>query len=139
MKLLAVDDNPYFLQVLRLALTAGGYRDITLAENVVDAEQLISGARQPFDLFLLDIQMPGKIGLELCRKIRSDEHYTETSIIIMTAMSEKRHLDQVFESGANAYLSKPFRTDELHARVDAAKRNIEDSLRSLEIRGAISH
>jgi len=127
MRLLAVDDDPFILQMLRLALKADGYNDVSLAEDATAAERMVAEAVDPFDLFLLDIQMPGKSGIELCQTIRANECYRDVPIIMLTAMSEKHYIDHAFKAGASDYLCKPFDTIELHARVRTARRSAEDA------------
>lgn len=133
MRILAVDDDPYILQVLRLVLTAGGYSDVTLAKDAVQAEKMIAEAEVPFDIFLLDIQMPGKSGIELCRAIRSEYGHADAPIIMLTAMSEKRYVDEAFQAGASDYLSKPFETIELQARVRAAERSVQEAAERIQV------
>ncbi|MEE4212294.1 MAG: response regulator [Parvularcula sp.] len=128
MKILAVDDDPFILQLVRLTLAAAGYTDVALAESAAEAEAIISEADDDFDLFLLDVQMPGISGIELCRNIRADRRYRDTYIIILTAMTERSYIESAFAAGASDYLSKPFEVHELHDRLLMAEHRRKETV-----------
>ena len=69
------------------------------------------------DLILLDLMMPHMDGLQTCEKLQADPHYREIPIVFLTASSNKEHLLQAFERGAVDYITKPFNSLELLARV----------------------
>ncbi|MEQ6204378.1 response regulator [Sulfitobacter sp. HNIBRBA2951] len=119
MKILAVDDDPIILELLEQFILAIGDHDLTTAESAHDAIALLGdGPEQPFDCFLLDIQMPGMDGIALTRQIRRTVQYVSTPIVMLTAMSEKRYIDNAFAAGATDYATKPFDLTELKARIN---------------------
>ena len=119
MKILAVDDDPIILELLEQFLLAIGEHDLTTAICALDAITKISeDTAEPFDCFLLDIQMPGMDGIALTSQIRRVEDYASTPIVMLTAMSEKRYIDAAFAAGATDYATKPFDLTELKARIN---------------------
>lgn len=127
MKIIAVDDDPFILQVLRLSLAAGGYPGLVCARDAAAAADEIARAQAPFDCVLLDIQMPGKDGIQLCRELRARPEYVEAPIIMLTAMSDRSYVERAFDAGATDYLSKPFETVELQSRIRAAERLVNSA------------
>lgn len=122
MKILAVDDDPMVLDLLMGSLPKAGYEDVTTAGSAAEAMELIQTADQPFDCFLLDIQMPQMSGIELCDWIRYIPEYAETPILMVTAMSDKMFINQAFAAGASDYVTKPFDPLELTTRMRVADR-----------------
>jgi DNA-binding response OmpR family regulator len=115
-KILIVDDEPTLVATLRYNLEREGYAVV----EAVDGESALAATRseQP-DLVLLDIMLPGLDGFEVCRILRKD---TNVPILMLTAKTEE--VDKVvgLELGADDYVSKPFSTRELLARVRALLR-----------------
>jgi CheY-like chemotaxis protein len=120
MKILAVDDDPIALELLSASLKSAGYREVTLAVSGKSALEAIAAASKAFDCFLLDIQMPGMDGVELCGRIRSIAQYRTAPIIMITAMSNRSFIDGAFAAGAMDYVNKPFDPLELGVRVRLA-------------------
>ena len=106
MKVLIVDDDADILEVLSLGLEMSGDHSIETAQSGLQALEKIDHAVRPFDLFLLDIQMPEMTGVEVCRSIRARPRYQHKPIIMVTAMSDKRHVDDAFAAGATDYVIK---------------------------------
>ena len=127
MKVLAVDDDPMVLDLLKGSLPEAGYPDITTALSAAEAMQTIQYSVPPFDCFLLDIQMPQISGIELCDWIRNIPLYAETPILMVTAMSDKVFINQAFTAGASDYVTKPFDPLELSSRMRMAERFNEKS------------
>lgn len=121
MKTLVVDDNSLFRELVGSMLAALGYSDVSFAVSAEDALAQIDREERPFDCFLLDIQMPGMDGIELCRLIRKREIYRHTPVMMLTGMTEKHYIDRAFDAGANDYITKPFARLEVKTRM----RNIE--------------
>lgn len=111
---LIVDDLIQNIQVLATTLEAKGY-SITYALSGKEALERLK-AIQP-DLILLDLLMPEMSGLEVCEEIRRNSDYSHIPILFLTASHEEEHLLEAFEKGAADYVTKPFRTAELLARV----------------------
>lgn len=120
MKILAVDDDPVFLETLTRLLEPRGLPDLATSESADEALEMIASDPHGFDCFLLDISMPGKNGIWLCQEIRSIECHKETPILMVTASSDLDHIDQAFAAGATDYISKPLRDLELGARIRVA-------------------
>jgi len=115
-RILVVDDEPQIRRVLRATLTSRGY-------EVVDArsgEEALAALRESrFNLVLLDINMPGIGGLETCREIRAS---SEVAIIMLTVRDSEADKVAALDAGADDYVTKPFSTPELLARIRAALR-----------------
>jgi two-component system sensor histidine kinase/response regulator len=109
-----VDDNPDNLQVLGNTLKNEDYH-IEFATNGETALEWIKD--QEFDLILLDVMMPEMDGFEVCKRIRSDSNFNDLPIIFLTAQTDKESILKGFECGAQDYVTKPFDTPELLARV----------------------
>ncbi|MDU9005492.1 response regulator [Sedimentitalea todarodis] len=121
MKILAVDDDPSLLELIPMILAEAGMTDVTVANSAENALSVISEQSEPFECFLLDIQMPGRSGIELCGDIRKLPGYSQTPIIMLTAMQEKVFIDDAFMAGATDYITKPFDFSEVSARLGMAK------------------
>jgi len=114
-KILIVDDNPKNLQVLGNLLEKNGYN----VEYALGGREALEWLKsEKFDLLLLDIMMPGMDGYEVCENIRKDEQYSDIPIIFLTAKTDKESIVKGFELNAQDYVSKPFDTAELLARIN---------------------
>lgn len=114
-KILLVDDTPRNLQVLGASLSKQGHKIYTATNGVQALEKIPT--IQP-DLVLLDIMMPEMDGLETCRKIKDDPAISDVPIIFLTAKTETDDIVEGFAVGAVDYVTKPFNSAELLARVD---------------------
>src|SRR5262249_22459798 len=76
--------------------------------------------KSPFDLIILDVMLPSRNGFEVCRYLR--EHGINTPVLMLTARSELNNKVQGFKAGSDDYLTKPFETPELEARIEALLR-----------------
>lgn len=116
-RILVVDDELPIQRILRKNLMVEGY-DVFVA---TDGKQAIEMARlhQP-DLILLDLHLPGEVdGLGVCMQVRQ---WTQTPIIVLSAVTEERQKVRALDLGADDYLTKPFGNEELQARVRACLR-----------------
>jgi two-component system KDP operon response regulator KdpE len=120
-RILVVDDEPQIRRVLRATLTSDGY-EFYEARTGEDALDAIRANR--FDLVLLDVNMPGIGGLETCRAIRSG---SEVAIIMLTVRDSEQDKVAALDAGADDYITKPFSTPELMARIRAALRRMPSS------------
>lgn len=116
MKILTVDDDPFFLEVLEAMLDSGGFKDVTSAVSAQQAAQIISGAAQPFDCAFIDMRMPEIEGDYLCRWLRRLPDYHDASIVMLTASGKKEDVQRAFMSGASDYITKPVDATELLSR-----------------------
>lgn len=117
MKILAVDDDYFIRELLPLILTKAGYPDVFTAASGAEALEMLGQSDRSFDCLLLDINMPGMDGIELCGHIRRLAAYRTTPIIMLTAMTEKKYIEDAFKAGATDYLTKPFEVAEVGARL----------------------
>jgi two-component system, OmpR family, alkaline phosphatase synthesis response regulator PhoP len=85
-------------------------------------EALVSARKQPFDLVILDVMLPGMSGLEVCRALRADASTALIPIIMVTARAEETDRIIGLDIGADDYLAKPFSPNELVARIRALMR-----------------
>jgi len=115
-KVLIVDDESQIRRVLRTTLTSQGYT-VAEAKSGDEALELIRQERP--DLILLDVNMPGRSGLETCREVRSS---SDIPIIMLTVRNTERDKVQALDAGADDYVVKPFGSEELMARIRAALR-----------------
>ncbi len=115
-RILVVDDDPQIRRVLKVTLTGQGYE----VDNAKNGEAALDKLRESrFDLVLLDMNMPGTGGLETCRTIREQ---SEIAIIMLTVRDNEEDTVAALDAGADDYVTKPFKTPELSARIRAALR-----------------
>jgi two-component system KDP operon response regulator KdpE len=117
-RILVVDDDPQIRRVLKVALSGEGF-EIDDAKNGESALDKLRELR--FDLVLLDINMPGMSGLEVCRTIRTT---SEIAIIMLTVRDNEADTVEALDAGADDYVTKPFKPSELSARIRAALRRL---------------
>ncbi len=121
MKILAVDDDSFILELLTMICARSGYPDVTTALSGKKALSLLNADEVVFDCLLFDINMPETNGIDLCELVRAIPAYRKTPIIMLTAMTEKHYIDRAFEMGATDYVNKPFDMTELGARLRVAE------------------
>ncbi|GAG36448.1 unnamed protein product, partial [marine sediment metagenome] len=115
--ILIVDDDPNILELLQTRLELEGYHTIC-AQGGHEAMRIVG--RQPPDLILLDIMMPEMSGIEVCQRIKAEPETQALPIIMATARTSPEDIVEGLEAGADDYVTKPFVTGELLARVRAA-------------------
>src|SRR5262245_3257077 len=120
MKILVADDSLICCRLVQATLAKRGYEMITVL-NGVDAMTVLQQTDDP-PLAILDVNMPGLDGVEVCRKIRQSSQTLPTYIILLTANSSKADVMAGFEGGADDYITKPFDSEELCARVQVGIR-----------------
>jgi DNA-binding response OmpR family regulator len=113
-KLLAVDDDPEFLQILRKVLEPQGFHLTTVTDPQCFWDVL--QATQP-DLLLLDVEMPTVSGIDLCRVLLSDPRYEHLPILFLTAHQDDQTVTEIFSLGADDCVSKPIHPEQLVARI----------------------
>jgi len=117
LSVLVVDDESPLRKVLQSSLSARGF-SVEETGNAEHAIEIVS--ERPFDLVLLDINMPGMGGIEACRCIRS--LLPHAGIVMVTVRDAETDIVQSLEAGADDYVTKPFRYGELVARLRAVAR-----------------
>ena len=117
MRLLLVEDNKRLSDSLRMTLEDDGYA-VDAVYDGPDGEEM--GLMDVYDIIILDIMLPGKDGIEVCRSLRNKR--VRTPVLMLTARDALESRVQGLDSGADDYLIKPFEVDELRARVRALLR-----------------
>jgi two-component system response regulator MtrA len=119
-KVLVVDDDAALAEMLSLVLRNEGF-----SSQIVSTGDAALGAFRDFrpDLVLLDLMLPGKGGIEVCREIRAE---SGVPIVMLTAKSDTIDVVAGLESGADDYVVKPFKPKELLARIRARVRRLSD-------------
>jgi two-component system alkaline phosphatase synthesis response regulator PhoP len=118
-KILVIDDEQDIVRIVKDLLESEGYF-VTTAKNAAEAFKKIKESRP--DLIVLDLKLPGIDGLEICRSVKNDPKTTDISVIILSTKSEESDKIVGLEIGADDYVTKPFSTGELAARVKAVLR-----------------
>lgn len=118
LRILVVDDEPPIRRFLKTALSSQGYR----VEEAYDGEVALEFlARNPVDLVVLDVGLPGMDGLEVVRRLRSQG--SVVPIVILSSRDDETGKVTALDLGADDYVSKPFGMEELSARIRAALRH----------------
>ncbi len=115
MKVLIVDDTPANINVLRQTIQETLDLNISVALNGAVALEIASKFRP--NIILLDVMMPVMDGFETCQKLKDDETIKDVPVIFMTAKTEKKDVARGFEVGAADYITKPFESKEVIARI----------------------
>lgn len=123
MRILIAEDDPAFRRLLEGTLVRWGY-DVMVCLDGNEACQILQSENAP-QLAILDWKMPGMEGIEICRKIRKDENDGYTYIILLTSQQRDEDLVTGMEAGADDYVIKPFKHNELKVRLRAGRRIIE--------------
>jgi class 3 adenylate cyclase len=113
-RILVVDDNPANLEILEARLARQGYEVITARDG---DEALIAARAQTPDLILLDVMMPGKDGLQVCRELKAEDGLPFMPIILVTAKADPDDVVAGLDAGGDEYLTKPVDHAALVARV----------------------
>ncbi len=122
-RILVVDDEEDILDLVEYNLAKNGY-DVTC---VASGEEALDTARSNSpDLILLDLMLPGVDGLEVCRRLKGDAAAASVPIVMLTAKGEESDIVTGLELGADDYVTKPFSTRVLIARVNAVLRRQEE-------------
>ncbi len=119
--ILVVDDESQITRVLRTTLNAQGY-EIRVANDGETALEILKDFTP--DLVITDLMMPNVNGIELCRRLRK---ISQVPILVLSVRGEERSKIEALDSGADDYITKPFSTGELLARVRAALRRAPTS------------
>ena len=114
-RILVVEDEAHIADGIRFNLEQEDYRVEVVGDGRSAVELLTDSSGQPFDLVILDLMLPEMSGFEVARRTRASGNFV--SILILTAKDEGMDIVRGLEEGADDYLTKPFRLDELLARV----------------------
>src|SRR5712691_6074671 len=122
MRILVVEDEKKIASLLRRGLREQGF-EVDLMENGIEAFE--RAEREPFDVIVLDIMLPGRDGLSVLRQLR--ERGVTTPVLLLSARGEVNERIEGLNAGADDYLPKPFVLAELIARVRALGRRSGDN------------
>ncbi len=114
-KILIADDEPNIVTALEFLLQRNLY-EVFIARNGEDALKLVE-AHQP-DLVLLDVMMPVRSGYEVCQRMRERADWQHIKIIMLTAKGRDVEMSKGLSIGADLYITKPFSTQELVAKIN---------------------
>jgi DNA-binding response OmpR family regulator len=115
-KILIVDDEPNIVTALEFLLQRSGY-EVLIARNGADALKLVEEHKP--DLVLLDVMMPVKSGYEVCQRMRERADLRHIKIIMLTAKGRDVEMSKGLSVGADLYITKPFSTQELVAKINS--------------------
>ena len=134
---MVADDDRLQRSLLEVALSSWGY-DVTSVENGMQAWELLQGESQ-FSLLITDWVMPELDGVSLCRKLRKEPRDPYLPVILLTSREGSDHSVEALNSGADAFLTKPFSTSRLLAQIRVAERilsleeRLAEQLRELRV------
>jgi DNA-binding response OmpR family regulator len=113
-RILAIEDDPRVLAVLKKRLEFSGYEVVT-AQDGTDGYRK-ARAESP-DLIILDLILPGLNGYQICAMLKRDQNYRDIPVLMLTARSQERDIEEGMRVGADAYMIKPYDPNVLVARV----------------------
>jgi DNA-binding response OmpR family regulator len=112
-KILVVDDEPPLRELVIVTLG-----DQYSCDEAVDGDAALERLRrEPYDLVILDVMMPGLSGIDVLREMRSDKALKDVPVVVMSAWQSTQDIDAALAAGANGFLPKPFRVEELDTTV----------------------
>ena len=113
-RILCVDDGPLNLCLLDAMLSPRGYQLVTAGDGPGALEKIRT---ERIDLCLLDVMMPGMDGFEVCRRIKADPEHRNIPVVMITSYADTAHRIRGIEAGAEDFISKPFDSAEVLARI----------------------
>jgi len=119
-KILLVDDDPMFVEAIKVILENGGY-NVAVAYDGIEGEKKLRESRP--DLIILDVMMPGKDGFVLCKEIKNNPEFEAIPVILLTAVGENIPYTRYSQADgmdieAEDYIPKPVEPQELLKKVD---------------------
>lgn len=117
MKILLVDDSTTMRRIQKNTLGSLGFTDVDEAEDGQDAVAKVGKA--PYELVLMDWNMPNMTGIEALKAIRANPATAKIPVIMVTSESEKTRILEAIQAGATNYIVKPFTPDILKEKLDA--------------------
>jgi DNA-binding response OmpR family regulator len=115
-KILIADDEPNIVAAIEFLLQQSGY-EVQVARNGDEALRLVEACIP--DLVLLDVMMPKKSGYEVCTRIRERADWRHIKVVMLSAKGRETEVNKGLSMGADLYVTKPFSTRELMAKINA--------------------
>lgn len=115
-KILVVDDDIHATTLFKTILTAKGFEAFIVNDSAVAVQT--ADSTNP-DLIILDLMMPAPNGFEVCRMLRADPKFSHIPIVIFTAMGDSESKALALDAGADEFLTKPFRVEDLMHKIQA--------------------
>jgi two-component system sensor histidine kinase/response regulator len=115
-KILVVDDNSENIRIIGSILRQNSYQ-VGFATRGQQALDILEAKSENYDLVLLDVNMPGLNGFEVCTTLRNNQRMKELPVIFLTANADPEHIIEGFNSGGQDYVTKPFHAGELLSRI----------------------
>jgi DNA-binding response OmpR family regulator len=113
-KILVVDDDIHATTLFDTLLTAKGYDAVIVNDSATAFD--VAKSTDP-DLIILDLMMPEPNGYEVCKTLRADPKFSKIPIVIFTAMGDNESKESALNAGADEFLTKPFRVEDLMNRI----------------------
>ena len=113
-RVLLIEDETDMVEAVRIRLEANDYEVITASDG---PEGLNKARTAKPDLIILDVMLPKMDGFTVCRMLKFDEKYNKIPIIMFTARTQQTDIAQGKEMGADAYITKPFKSEDLLAKI----------------------
>ncbi len=104
-KIIAVDDQPQILKIIKVKLEKEGHSVITVSNSL---EAFDTVKKEKPDVVLLDIVMPSKSGIEILKDIKGDPDLSDVKVVMLSANNEQENIDTARDSGADGFIFKPF-------------------------------
>lgn len=132
--ILVVDDTPENLRVVVSLLKEAGYK----ARGIPNGQMALQAvAKQPPDLILLDIRMPGMDGFQVCEALRDNPQSRDIPVIFLSALTDTADKQRAFDLGGEDYITKPFQAEEVLARVNTHLELARNRLALIHTRGML--
>ncbi len=133
-KVLIAEDDNYIREIIEFNLKSNGY-EVYVARNGSEALEVAKRVRP--DLIILDIMMPDKSGIEVCRILRKDASFNDIYILFLTAIADEATHVKGLETGADDYITKPIRPKILISRVNAFMRRSQKEKEKILVLGSL--
>jgi DNA-binding NtrC family response regulator len=131
--ILAVDDEPDMLSLVKMIIEGYSNHQVTTTNNPMEVAELLT--KEPFDLIITDLKMPGMDGMELLELAK--KHKKDALILMVTAFGSLESAEEAVAKGAFDYISKPFRKETLLLAIDKAMRWREMAHQIKELKGKL--
>lgn len=115
-KILVCDDEPSILNILEFSLVSEGYQVVAAADG--DRALALAASEDP-DLVILDVMMPRRTGIEVCRLLKQGRETAHIPVILLTARGRREDREAGQQAGADSYITKPFSPQRLLEKVQA--------------------